>query len=108
MRKQIRSLDVLSTTKVGCLVGLLLSLVIGCFTVFLPMLVVPSMFAAMMPDAESAMGVAGGGFLMALISYIVFVLVYGVILGVSALLIALLYNLVAGMVGGVVVEMQDE
>ncbi len=108
MRKQIRSLDVVSAGKVGCLVGTLLAAILGCFTVFLPFLLLPSMMATMMPDSESALTVMGGGFIGALGAYLVTIIFQGFFLALTAVLGALLYNLVAGWVGGLVVDLQDE
>ncbi len=107
-RKQIRSVDPISAGKVGCIWGLILATVFGCFTVFLPMMVMPSFLAAMMPEQQDALQVMGGGFLASLFTYLVFIVLQGVTTALLGLLGALFYNLVARLVGGVVVHLEDE
>ncbi len=106
-RQQIRSVDPISAGKIGCLWGLILAAVLGCFTIFFPMMLFPTMMAPFAREQDIA-PLLGGGFLGAILGYITFIVVEGFILAIMGLLSALIYNLIARLVGGVVVELEEE
>ncbi len=108
MRREIRAIDVLAAGKVGCLWGALLTAILGCIGIFLPMLTLPSLMAAMMPDQADAMATMGGGFVAALVAYLGAIFVEAVVVAIIAALGALLYNLIAKSAGGLVVEVEDQ
>ncbi len=106
MRKEIRSVDVVSAGKVGCLWGLVLSIIIGCFAVFLPAMVLPSLMASMLPQ-EEAMTAFGGGLVGAVVVYLIYIVFNAAIIAIGAFLAALVYNWIANFVGGLVVETEE-
>ncbi len=106
-RQQIRSVDPLSAGKVGCLWGLIFAVIMGCFTVFLPGLLFPTMMAPFARQQDVA-PLIGGGIVSAFIGYILFILLEGFLLAVMGLISALLYNLIARLAGGVVIELEEE
>ncbi len=107
MRREIRSVDVVSAGKVGCLWGLVLSIIIGCFAIFLPAMVLPSLMASMMPRQEEALTVFGGGLVGVVVVYLVYIVFNAAVITIGALLAALVYNLIARMAGGLVVETDE-
>ncbi len=106
-RQQIRSVDPLSAGKVGCLWGLIFAAVLGCFIVFLPGLLFPTMMAPFARQQDVA-PLIGGGIVSAFIGYILFILLEGFLLAVMGLISALVYNLIARLAGGVVIELEEE
>jgi len=105
MRKEIRSIDPVSAGKVGCLWGALLTAVLGCVGVFLPMLALPSLLASFAPEQSDALGVLGGGLIAAIVTYVAVIIGEAIVLAIVLAIGALLYNLVAKMAGGVEIEM---
>lgn len=106
-RQQIRSVDPLSAGKVGCLWGLIFAVIVGCFTIFLPGLFLPTLMAPFAHE-QDVVPLIGGGMVSALIAYIVFILIEGFLLAIIGLISALLYNLIARLAGGVVIELEEE
>ncbi len=107
MRREIKSVDALSAGKIGCVWGALLTAILGCVGIFLPMLVLPGLLASAMPQSEDAMAVMGGGFIGALVAYIGAIVTEAVVLAIVFAVGALIYNLVAKMVGGLAVEVEE-
>ncbi len=104
MRKEIRSIGVLSAGKIGCLWGALLTAILGCVLIFLPMLALPGLLASAAPDQTN---ILGGGVVAAIVVYVGTVITEAVVLAIVFALGALIYNLVAKMAGGLTIETDD-
>ncbi len=107
MRKEIRSIGVLSAGKIGCLWGALLTAILGCVLIFLPMVALPGLLASAAPDQTSGLDVFGGGVVAAIVAYVGAVVLEAVSLAIVFALGALIYNLVAKMAGGLTIETDD-
>ncbi len=107
MRKEIRSIDPWSAGKVGCIWGALLTAVLGCIGIFLPMLALPSLLASNAPDQSNALGFLGGGFVAAAVVYILSIVGEALVLAIVLAVGALIYNLVAKLAGGVKVDLDE-
>ncbi len=104
MRREIKSIDVLSAGKVGCLWGALVALVFGCLAVFLPIAALPTVMASLMPEQSEATAMLGGGLVTATVTYLGFILLEGIALALIFAVGALLYNIVASLAGGLVID----
>lgn len=106
----IRRIGLLSSFKVGCLVGAGFIAVSGiCFVPFLFMSSF-TMLSSLNSEFGSDLPVAelGGGVVGFVVFFLVLVVVYGVWTGLTAWFYALLYNLIARLAGGLQVELERE
>ncbi len=108
MRKEVRSIDIFSAGKVGCLWGALLTAILGCVGIFLPMLALPGLLASNAPDQSNMFGFLGGGVVAATVAYIGAILGEAIALAIFFAVGALIYNLVAKLAGGVRVEVDED
>lgn len=112
-RLVLRRVGVLSSLKVGCVLGGLLFAVIGCFILLLPGLIGGggTLVAALTKETginPETLGAGVGVFGILAVTYVVGVLAYSVITGISLALYALIYNIVAKLAGGLEVELEEE
>ena len=107
MRKEIRSIDPLSAGKVGCLWGALLTVILGCIVIFLPILALPSLLALAAPEQSDAAAIVGGGFVTALVAYLGAIVTEAITLAILFAVGALIYNIVANLVGGVSIDVKE-
>jgi len=107
MRREIKSIDALSAGKVGCLWGALLTAILGCIGIFLPLLALPSLFAISTPDQSDAAALLGGGFVTALVTYLGAIVTEAIVLAIVFAVGALIYNIVANLAGGLIVDLKE-
>lgn len=107
MRKEIRSIGILSAGKIGCLWGALLTTILGCVLIFLPMVALPGLMASMAPEQTNGLHILGGGIAAAIVVYVGAIITEAITLAIVFALGALIYNLVAKMAGGLTIETDD-
>jgi hypothetical protein len=94
--RTIKRIGVSSAFRVGFAVSAMAFLVIGFFVVLLP-----GLFGASLLFDNNF----GGGFLGALVLYVVGVIAYGLFGGIGGALYAWVYNMAAGWMGGIEIEL---
>ena len=102
----IRRIGLLSSFKVGCLVGAGFIAVLG--LCFLPFVFMSSFTMLSSLNSDLPVAELGGGIVGFIVFFLVLVVVYGVWTGLTAWFYALLYNLTTRLVGGLQVELERE
>lgn len=102
---KIRKLGILSVAKIYAAMTLVMSLLIS--IPFGLLIIVQSLFGAVMFEGSSAVAVGGGGVLIGILIMIGIPIFYTIIGFISGVIGALIYNIFAGIVGGIEIEVEN-